>query len=190
MFKLFKKGVNFKGVKTGCVKCWEITAKTVCILFIPIPIMVPVFAAWYLIFLKNHAHFSDGMEGIVTAAWIPVFGILYSLLAVIEITTVWTEYKTIRTAVKQYDIDKFMELRDEEMSPLLHIIVVTFSVFLLTGFMALNYPSFRDGTIVVMSTAYLLTLILAIIIEIDNPCSGFWFIKSITEEWLKINPKT
>jgi hypothetical protein len=186
---IFKKNHSFKNAKAKGQKMLETSIKTICILFVPTPFSAAALLVWFFVFYKNHLYFNDGMEVIVTAAWIPVFGIMYSLLMAIVISTVWGEYKEIRKAVKDYNFETFMNLRDEEMSPLVHSLVLTFSSALLLSFMILKYPNFHCGAILVASTAYLLALIFFVIIEIDNPCSGFWFIKSIPEEWLTINPK-
>ncbi|MCX6798423.1 MAG: hypothetical protein NTX66_04420 [Candidatus Falkowbacteria bacterium] len=187
--KIFKKSRSYLEARPRLLKALELTIKTLCVLLIPVIFSALILSIWILIFYRYNIHFDNGMEVIVTAAWIPVFGILYSLLTAIVLSTVWTEYKTMRAAVKRWDIDTFMDLRDEEMSPLVHAMVLMFSLALLLAFMVLDYPSFSSGLILIGSTSYLLSLIFFVIVEIDNPCSGFWFIKSIPEKWLKINPK-
>ena len=187
--KIFKTDYPYLNEYPLLVRTLETIIKTFCVLIFPALISAAITLLWALFFYKNGVHFDDGMEIIVTASWIPVFGILYSLFTAIVLSSVWSEYKTIRLAVKQWDIDTFMDLRDEEMSPLVHAMVLTFSIALLLAFMVLSYPSFLNGMILVASTAYLLSLIFMVIIEIDNPCSGFWFIRSIPEEWLVIDPK-
>lgn len=188
--KIFKAGQPYLEQYPRLVRFIEMTVKTFCVLFFPVLISIFSILIWALFFYQNGVRFDDGMEIIVTSSWIPVFGILYSLFTAIVLSSVWGEYKTIRRAVKQWDIDTFMDLSDEEMSPLVHALVLTFSIAILLAFMLLDYPSFSNGLVLIGSTSYLLSLIFLVIIEIDNPCSGFWFIKSIPEEWLRIDPKT
>ncbi len=144
---------------------------------------------WYVTIYKHHYHFDEKMENIISSAWIPTFGVLYSLLVVVVFTTVWNEYKAMRTAVKKYDFYTFMELRDEEMSPLVYLMMTIFSGAILLGFMCLQYPSIKGGLVVTFSTSYLLSLIFFVVVEIDDPCGGLWFIKNIPHEWLDIDVK-
>ena len=144
---------------------------------------------WYYLLYKNAIHFVEKLEGIVTAAWIPQFGILYSLLIAIAVNTVWSEYKAMRAAVKRYDFDAFIDLRDEDLSPVVRVILGTFSLAVLVGFMFLKYPDAVSGIVVVFGVSFLLTLMLVVIIEIDDPCAGVWFIKNMPEIWLTIDAK-
>jgi hypothetical protein len=187
--KIFKTNHSYLKEGSKLLKWIELTIKTIWVLLVPVPFSALIFLVWVLIFCQNNIHFSESMEVIVTAAWLPGFFFLYSLLTAVIFTTVWEKYKSIRAAVRKWDVDAFMNLRDESMSPLVHALVLTFSAALLLGFMNLKYPDIFDGMILVVSTSYLLFLIFFVIVEIDNPCSGFWFIKSIPEKWLKINPK-
>jgi hypothetical protein len=82
-----------------------------------------------------------------------------------------------------------MELRDENLSPLLHTIMVTLSCYLLGGFIALEYPGVYSGAVVIFAIAFLLTLMLCVIIEVDDPTAGLWFIQKIPKEWLNIDPR-
>jgi len=186
---IFRKSHSYLKRWPKLQKAIELTIKTIFVLLIPLIFSAISILIWTFVFYKQNIHLDNGMETIVIDAWIPMFGILYSLLMAIVLTTVWNEYKAMRLAVKKWDTDTFMNLRDEEMSPLVLAMVLVFSLALLLAFMVLNYPTQLYGAILVGSTTYLLSLILFVVVEIDNPCSGFWFIKSIPEQWLTINPK-
>jgi hypothetical protein len=43
--------------------------------------------------------------------------------------------------------------------------------------------------VVIFCVTFYLALIHVVIIEIDDPCSGLWYIKNIPEDWLVIDPK-
>src|SRR5690348_15953504 len=149
----FQKRPPFLIVKNKLSRKLEILAKCVLMLLIPIPIAAIVGALWYFVFYKHGLHFQPALEGIATAAWIPTFGILYGLLAAIVLQTVWNEYKAMRVAIKRYDIHSFMELRDEEISPLIHTMMLVLSVFVLGAFMGLAYPDPISGILLTSSTA-------------------------------------
>jgi hypothetical protein len=144
---------------------------------------------WHIEIFNRGIHLDGDMENIISAAWIPTFGILYSLLAASIFGTVWTEYKTMRTAVKRYDLETFIDLRDEELSPLVRAILIIFSLAVLIAFMSMKYSSWISGDFVILTTAYLFSTIYLVISEIDDPCGGIWYIKHIPEEWLEVDPK-
>lgn len=164
-----------------------ITLKCLWMLVKPIPAMIAACAMWYLVFFVNNLYISENIEFIMI--WISMFGILYGLLEAVVLTTVWNEYKQMRTAVKRYDFDTFVDLRDEEISPLVHTLTFVLSGTILLAFMCLKYVSVQSGFLFVGSTAYLFVLIFLVIYEIDDPCSGLWYIRSIPKEWLQIDVK-
>jgi len=77
-----------------------------------------------------------------------------------------------------------MLYRNEQVSPLIHTLVGVVASFFLGAFMTLHYPDAKTGELVVGSVAYVLSLLFFIVIEIDDPCAGLWFIHDIDPEWL------
>lgn len=186
LFRWVPRQISFK---EQIRKIWEMVIK--CLLLVAMPLLPAAASAaiWYFAIFKQRRHFDEQMENIISSAWIPTFGVLYSLLAAVVFTSVWNEYKAIRAAVKKYDLETFLDLRDEEMSPLVYAMMTVFSLAILIGFMALKYPSAMGGILITFSTSYLLSLIFFVIVEIDDPCGGVWFIRNIPDEWLHVNVK-
>ncbi len=120
---IFRRKRHHKSFKERLSKKFEIAFKSVLLLIWPTFIAVLIAGGWYLFLFKHGIHFNDGVNDIVATAWVGVFGILYSLLATMALNTVWSEYKTIRTAVKRGDLDTFVDLKDEELSPLMYVLV-------------------------------------------------------------------
>ncbi|MDB5259032.1 MAG: hypothetical protein JWO73_240 [Candidatus Taylorbacteria bacterium] len=187
--QLFRKKFHQKTLKERVQQSLKTFGKCLLFLSFPLPVSAAAGIFWYYAMFKRGICFNERMEVILTAAWIPIFGILYGLLAAVIFGTVWNEYKAMRTSVKEYNIDTFLTLRDEEMSPLVHTMMLVFSAAILVSFMSLKYADCRSGMIVITSTAYLLSLIFIVIKEIDDPCGGLWYIKHIPEDWLKIDVK-
>ena len=100
------------------IKCLQMLYK-------PFPAVIVACLFWYFIFFKNQIFLNLPIEIINT--WISMFGLLYGLLAAVVLSTVWNEYKTMRTAVKKYDFETFIDLRDEEISPLVHTLMFVLS---------------------------------------------------------------
>lgn len=168
-------------------KTIELGLKSIIMMIIPVVPALIMVALWYFQFYSKGISFDENMENIVAAAWIPTFGLLYCLLSAVVFNTVWIEYKTIRTAVKRYDIETFVDLKDEDISPLIYTLIFICSLSIIGGFMSLKYHNPFWGGVVVGSTTYLLSLVFFVIREMDDPCGGFWFIKNIHPEWLKID---
>ena len=167
----------------------ELIWKLFILLAIPLIPATVVSFIWYLFVFKKDIHFDGEMENIVCAAWIPTFGILYSLLAANIFGTVWAEYKAMRTAVKRYDLETFIDLKDEELSPLVTAMMTLFSLAVLIAFMSMKYHTVTSGVMVIFSTTYPFSIIYVVISEIDDPCGGIWYIKHIPTEWLEIDSK-
>lgn len=156
-------------------------------LYRPLPATIGLLLFWYFVFYKNNIALDDNGEIIVT--WISIFGILYGLLAAVVLTTVWNEYKMMRTAVKRYDFETFVDLRDEEVSPLVHTLMFVLSGTILIAFMSLKYSNTANALVFIGSTAYLFVLMFLVVYEIDDPCGGTWYIKNIPKEWLAVDVK-
>ncbi len=185
----FRRRVHTSPLRVRAKKVLTTIWKCLLLCIWPVLIGVAGSLAWYQWLFRADIHFEEKLEGIITAAWIPEFGILYSLLVAIAVNTVWTEYKSMRTAVKRYDLDTFIDLVDEDLSPLVHTMVLVASFAVLAGFLLLKYPGPWSGGILIFGVTFLLALMYIMILEIDDPCSGLWYIKSIPEEWLEIDAK-
>lgn len=168
-------------------KTFIIVMKCLQMLYKPIPAVIVACAIWYFGFYSNNLHLSENIE--IIMIWVSIFGILYGLLEAVVLTTVWNEYKAMRTAVKRYDFDTFADLRDEEISPLVHTLNFVLSGTILLAFMCFKYVSLQSGFIFIASTTYLFTLLFLVIYEIDDPCSGTWYIRNIPKEWLGVDVK-
>lgn len=187
---LYRSGDSLrKPFKIRAQKTFEVFIKSLVMIIMPVFPTLLVVIFWYFIVFSQGFYFDGSMESIVVAAWIPTFSLLYCLLVAVVFNTVWTEYKQIRMAVKRYDIETFVDLMDEEISPLSYILIFVCSIAILGGFMSLDYPNSISGFTVIGSTSYILFLVLFIIKEMDDPCSGLWFIKSMHLEWLSLNAK-
>jgi hypothetical protein len=171
---------TFLNILNNWWKCFLMLLKPV-----PLAIGAPIF--WYYLVYLNGIHFVEGGE--ILGIWISMFGVIYGLLAAIILTTVWNEYKAMGIAVKRFDLDSFIDLRDEEVSPLVHTLMIMLSIAILLAFMCIHYDTVYSGVTFIASTAYLFALIFYIVLEIDDPCDGIWYIKDIPEEWLKIDVK-
>jgi len=167
----------------------ELFWRLILLLVLPLIPTLLLTGFWHIVIFGQDIHLDGDMENIICAAWIPTFGILYSLLAASIFGTVWTEYKAMRTAVKRYDLETFVDLKDEELSPLVRTILIIFSLAVLIAFMSMKYNTWLSGDFVIFTTAYLFSTIYLVICEIDDPCGGIWYIKHIPEEWLNLDPK-
>lgn len=188
-FPFFRKRRHQYPFKERVRRKWKNSLKCLALLVLPTLPTAGSTAFWYCVLYSKQRFFGERMEGIVTAAWIPTFGILYSILVGLIMATVWSEYKAMRAAVKRYDLDAFIDLCDEEISPLVHAMMFILSGSILLAFMSLPYPTWKCGMILVSTTSYLFCLIYMVVREIDDPCDGIWFIRSIPAEWLEIDIK-
>jgi len=59
----------------------------------------------------------------------------------------------------------------------------------LGAFIGLPYPDAFSGFACIGSTSFLFGLVFFVIMEIDNPLAGIWFIKNVHHEWMKMDVK-
>lgn len=185
LFKIRRKKERPESLKVALKKQAILILKCLIVTTFPLPFVFIALMFWWRVFWGSRLVMSEKVEGIMVAAAIPTLGILYSLLTAVILSSVWKEYKTIRISVKQGDKDLFMLYRDENVSLLVHTLIFVCSLFLLLGFMIIKYPNPESGFYIVGGVSYFLALFFFVIVEIDNPCSGVWFIHDIEEDWLK-----
>ena len=186
----YKRKRHFYPMRKRIARGWETFLKCLALFLVPTAVSTLVSFGWYYWLFIPDRNFGDGMQELIATAVLPTLGIIYGIMvAAIAVQTVWGEYKNMRLAVKRYDLDTFMDLRDEELSPLIHVIVGIVSFGMLAGFLVLKYPAAVKGATVIFGITFLLVLMYVVAREIDDPCAGLWYIKGIHEEWLAIDPK-
>ncbi len=186
---LFQKNKRFLSYWKLLTKRVETLLKCLILFSYPLLTVAIITPLWYFVLYQNGICLSPQTEGIVSAAWIPTFGILYSIMASVVMSTVWAEYKKVRVAVKRYDFEAFCDLRDERMSPLVYALMRMLSFAVLAAFASLKYSRAIDGAILVSGMTYMFSLVMWVIKEIDDPFSGLWFIKRMPDGWLTLDVK-
>jgi hypothetical protein len=188
-FYTFRSPELRKGFRRWAAKLFETTLKCLTILaFAMLPSTVVV-ELWYHVFFLNNIHVAKSVAEILYTTDIPILGIVYALLVAKLIDIVFDEYKKMRMAAKRRDIAEFMQLMDEDLSPLLHGMATAVAFSILSGLFVLEYPDFWHGALIIGVPTYVFTLLCIVVIEIDDPCHGFWVIKGIPKEWLTIDAK-
>ncbi len=187
---IYKKRHEHKSAKARFLRTVETSIKASMIMLFAMPFSWVASAFWYFCLYKNDIHLGvTTYEIAVTAAWIPVFALFYGLFASAIISRVFEEYKQIRHAIKTNNIEAFMCLCDEDVSPLMHVLLSILGLFVLLGFMLLEYPEPIGGFLLVGSTSFIIAFIFFVISEIDDPLGGVWFIKYVPAGWAEINPR-
>ena len=132
-------------------------------------------------------HLNKESEVSITAAVIPVIGIIYGVKAGLVLNNVWEEYKKMSTAVIKKDIDTFLLYRDEQIPIVIHLLLGVLAFFILVLIMLLNYDDIWTGIVSVFSASFVLFIMSVVAIELDHPTRSIWFKERIPEEWLEID---
>jgi hypothetical protein len=186
--QLYRRGPK-RDWKKWAEKVTETGIKLAVLCVLPLPAAGLACVIWYFVFYQKEWGFHDGLDDVVALSWISIHGILYSLLATVIIGIVFGEYKEIRMAIKRHDKAEFMNLRDEDVSPIIHAFMTLLAANVLFTFVGLPYPSVISGCSVMGTMTYVFAFIYWVIREVDNPFSGIWFIKHIPEGWLDEDPR-
>ena len=144
---------------------------------------------WYFTLQSRGLYFGEEMRDLIIAAWIPGFMVVYGILSSTMTVVVFGELKAMRRAVWKADIEEFMALRNEDLSPMVHVGLFILASAVIGGFMGLKYHDFWSGTAFVGGSTFIFGFLCLMVIEMDDPCHGVWVIKNIPKGWLKIDPK-
>jgi len=158
------------------------------VFFVALPTILMVWM-WYTFVYRNHIFIPKEDREILITGAIPGLYILYSLMTAVLFASVYNEYKDARKAMRRNDMRSFMELRLEEISPLLHVMAAVVAMVILSAFMFLEYSSAQWGGVVIGAQTFVFALLCYVLYELDDPCYGFWVLKSIPKEWIEADPK-
>lgn len=186
---IFRQDPQKGPLKERIRKNAEMTIRCIRLLLKPAVLAIIVTYGWYLWLYKPDRNYgTSALEVMVVAVLIPaaIYGVL---LANPTIQTVWGEYKIMRIAVKRDDLDTFMDYCDEELSPVIHLIMGTTSIGCMIALLGIKYPTACLGGSVIFGVAFFFMLMYFAVKEIDDPRSGLWYIHGLREEWRTMDPK-
>lgn len=163
--------------------------KTAILMTYPIPAVWIAISVWYIVFHQYGIHFPKHVAEYVYAGFIPATMVPYSIATGVFVAKTIDKYYEIRKAVKRYDLETFMILRDEDVTPLAHAFMTIFALFEIGAWALLEYPNGWWGGLIVGSVTYLFSFAFVIAKEVDDPFEGVWFIKYIHPEWMEIDCK-
>lgn len=170
-------------------KYLELALKCFILFVVPIIPTLLFAKAWHHWFYEKGISFDGQMEVIITSGVIPMFGVIYALIASHTLAVVFAEHKEMKAAVKRgiLGVIDFVRIRDERVSALIYAVIYLLSAVILAAFASIKYPYAIGGLCIVPVVFYLLLLIAIIIKEADNPCGGLFFIRRISRLWLNID---
>lgn len=159
-------------------------------------LLLAVLAAfiWKKVFFKHEIHIGDGHDlGILSM--LTVLGMVWAVLASKFMESRLEKYFRFREAVMRHsdeDYETFILLGGEKLSPILHLLMGSISLVIMIAVMVIDYKAkLMVGYLCVGASAYVLALTVFVLVEVDNPLSGFWFvnIEDIPKSWLAISPR-
>lgn len=186
---LYKRRSNGHTLTERLDRALETGLKSIIVLLLAMPPAALATTIWYFLFFEHHIDVGERAEIVSTAAWVPWLAVIAGIINASVLAKVLDEFKEIRYAIKSYDLESFMRLKDEDVSPLIYLLIVAFDVCIVGGFMLVHYQDALHGGFFVWTSAYVAALLLIVIRELDDPLKGIWFIKSVHDEWRNIDVK-
>jgi hypothetical protein len=182
---LFRRTRSVRSRLERAKRAFRFFLKTLIVVVIePAPVVAVVCWIWWRFFFHGSRHFSTGTENTVTTAVISVGILILGMFASHCIEFAWKKLETVRMSVRRNDFYTFALYRDERTSPLWHGFMLVQILLLLVGVMHIHYETAFDGLSCIALFTYPFTLYFVVLIEIDNPCGGIFFLKKVTNEWL------
>jgi hypothetical protein len=172
MFKLFRRAIKFHPFGQRVRKRIMTLIRCLVVALIPgLPSWLITWL-WYRIVFAHHWHFCE-KDNAITEGGIGAFVLLFTIFGTLILSISWKEYKAVRIASKLGDIETIMVYRFERVSPLVYTFLLVVAGIIMFGFMGLDYSDVRFGTYAVSALSYVLVLFFFVLVEIDNPFSGF-----------------
>lgn len=184
-----KRRFHNRTLRERFFRSMRISIKAGVAMMLPMPFVGFIYWAWLHYFQPKGWHLGHKTSSeVLVPGLIPTLCLLFGFLAATMLVTVWKEYKMIRSAVKRQDLETFIELRDEQISPLVHILMFIQAMSIILCFMIIDYEVPSEGLFCIALCSYLLAIYFVVVVEVDDPCHGLWHIRSIPESWLETDP--
>ncbi|HEV7701998.1 MAG TPA: hypothetical protein VGO63_00940 [Candidatus Paceibacterota bacterium] len=158
-----RKSLKFE--KESRERALRMTKKIIWLILRPIIIALIVCLFWRIV-VFGRIHFDNGVKDIAMTAGILFVVSLYVLLTAVVINAVLGEHKSNQMPNKSDDTLTFIKRRDEELGPIIHVLMAVVTLAVLATFMFLPYPTAGSGLVFVGSTAFLLSLIFFVLKDI------------------------
>ena len=151
------------------------------------PAVAGVILVWIWQELRKYGIEFPPTDEIPISSALLTVGVAYGIMAALILDTVWQEYKTVGLCVRQDDLERFLESRDERIPATIHLLLGTMSFFLEGLIMLTHYDNIWAGRACVFLVAFVLVLYFEVATELDDPFRGVWYVERVPEEWLEID---
>ncbi len=135
-------------------------------------------------FWKMGIWFNAEDQETIVSGFLPVLGIAYGVLITEVLRSVWGKYKKVVEYVKEKNRREFLELRDEKMPIVLHLLVGSISVPLMGMIFMLHFKNEWIGFASIFAVAFILFFYWVVLAQLENPVKSAWLAERIPEEWL------
>jgi len=125
----------------------------------------------------------SGDEGVMVSGTNALGIVLYALLAGFITVTVWNQWEAVHDAVKSKDREKFKLYKNKRLPKPLKMLLALYSLYIAGGFHLTLYRNLLDGVYTAFGIALLLSTVWAVVMDLDDPFTGFWNVK-VPKEWL------
>jgi len=143
-------------------------------------------AVWFWLRKAGISLYIAGDEGVMTSGTSALLFTIYGLLTALICVTVWNQWEAVQSAVKTVDEAKFREYKDKRLPLPLKLVMLMFSLFIVFAFHLMTYRNVLDGAYTSFVVAMALSLPWFVIMDLDNPFTGYWNVKGkIPPEWMK-----
>ena len=133
---------------------------------------------------KNGIHLSKEDEGPILTGVFLLLSVTYGVITATMFSSVWDKYKSVVEAVLKKDKDTFMLYRDERLPIIVHLLILSFSIPLLSFCLFVEYKDILSGYCSVFSSSFVLSLYFVVIAELQNPSKAPWLAERIPHDWL------
>jgi hypothetical protein len=150
----------------------------------PLACSVVIAFLWRYVFFDYKLNLGKSDETALTNMVIPICAMFHSILAAMVLGKVWEEFKVIRHCLLENDRERFQACMHERIPGMIHLLLGTMSMIIISGIMLIEYSNPWSGITAVGAVTFFLVLYWEVATTLDNPIKSPWFVGKIPSEWL------
>jgi MFS family permease len=165
---------------------WRSFKRHAFLLLQPLGIAAFAVSLWHRL-RRMGIHFATSDEAILTGAIIATLGIAFSIIAAVVFTKILDKYSIVVRSVLRRDKNTFLLYRDERLPIIIHLVLASLSLSLISMVILIDYHNVYTGVCSVFAVTFSISLYFIVATELQNPAKSAWFAERIPHEWLEVD---
>ena len=169
--------------RVKCFRRFTMPTPLAWLLLIFLPLLFAFIIVNFWLYLRPHLPKFDSDDNMIFMTFTALVAAIYIIPAGRSVETVWKRFEQVELAKDNEDKLMFIKTRYKRVPNVFLRIVGILSLVSLSLFFMITYHRQVAGIIMIGFWSALMAFLLLIVLELEDPISGFWKVK-IEEDWL------